>query len=986
MVTSRRTQRESYIGNYTPSQDRKTPISTSPTPFAVTKPVTNQTFNEDYPWLNEKSYRKMEWEIDKLKLSWQKRVEAMNNWYRNNVTYLLNDQTLDERDTYLNQQAYQAANLQSPEAYAQLRMSEASQKAKKLWNLDATANDLDVFSDIVDSLPNWIQLAWEYLEWKNKDLLYEAWILDRIEAPETPESTVWGIQSIINKQSEMWTDTTAWKVNAVADWLNFPWKVTEFVDWLVQKIPVVTWETQVKNLVNKMNNLSDEEIQNLYGRYVNMIRNGSDEKRKNDDRNGYALFWDAITWDKDALDRINTLHLINYDEALGKQDWIQRNKRWNQALENVTGTKDIDAVYENIDNSNMNSVAKWLAKASVWTTDKMKNLVNFAGWLYWTLENYADALGVGLQQLDDIKDMRYAPTEWLETNEDAFMEFVADKTANFWEYMLDAPDTVMWKPVTPNALKFVSNIPWSFIKTLSAQVRWKTNPVDTKVWLAKLLFTEEWQEALLNRYGTPEALANAMNTDPVWVADDMLDLADKVNLLLNKTTWWTVERQQIWSLMDWLSDNAVRNLWAWMTKVSDWMENNWYKRTSNLINLERDVSMNPSQVVDDTKKIAQQWAEDVVNASKYVYDEAWNIIGTIKDGAVTLKENIAQWASNLKEWLGNLKNSAVESIAERVSWNKTAQDKLFQAQEPTLNRLSKERNTKNIRNKAEVANELIVKDIKENWWQLPTDTQTRVDAHERAMRNKWKEIEKKLWDRWGVTISTKQLADDLDKYIQDIEKLKISKNKSDLEALKEQSKDLRAMWQVDLLTLEKQKEMINANLNDWDDKSIGNVYKNWMTELTRKMWQIEDDIIARIPWEFQDLKNDFGALADGYGDVIKANVKAQRAKYQDSISNYSRIKWIWDILKWVYHLDLWEIGKWTAQMVWWEVTAKLKDKDWLIEEWFKNLAADMDKPDFKSAKNNLAWRPTNEANTSSKVQAQNDKTVKNLLKAWKKKK
>ncbi len=666
MVTSRRTQRESYIGNYTPSQDRKTPISTSPTPFAVTKPVTNQTFNENYPWLNEKSYRKMEWEIDKLKLSWQKRVEAMNNWYRNNVTYLLNDQTLDERDTYLNQQAYQAANLQSPEAYAQLRMSEASQKAKKLWNLDATANDFDVFSDIVDSLPNWIQLAWEYLEWKNKDLLYEAWILDRIEAPETPESTVWGIQSIINKQSEMWTDTTAWKVNAVADWINFPWKVTEFVDWLVQKIPVVTWETQVKNLVNKMNNLSDEEIQNLYGRYVNMIRNGSDEKRKNDDRNGYALFWDAITWDKDALDRINTLHLINYDEALGKQDWIQRNKRWNQALENVTGTKDIDAVYENIDNSDMNSVAKWLAKASVWTTDKMKNLVNFAGGLYWTLENYADALGVGLQQLDDIKDMRTAPTEWLETNEDAFMEFVADKTANFWEYMLDAPDTVMWKPVTPNALKFVSNIPWSFIKTLSAQVRWKTNPVDTKVWLAKLLFTEEWQEALLNRYGTPEALANAMNTDPVWVADDVLDLADKVNLLLNKTTWWTVERQQIWSLMDWLSDNAVRNLWAWMTKVSDWMENNWYKRTSNLINLERDVSMNPSQVADDTKKIAQQWAEDVVDAAKWTYDEAKEVASDISKKRWEVSEAYKQKSAEVWD---KVKDAPTRTIPEKIVEN-----------------------------------------------------------------------------------------------------------------------------------------------------------------------------------------------------------------------------------------------------------------------------------------------------------------------------
>ena len=264
------------MNSYIPSQERKTAVSISPTPSAITKPVTNQTFNEEYPWLNEKNYRRMESEIDKLRLSAENRKEAMNNWYRNNVTYLLNDQTLDERDTYLNQQAYEAAKIQDPQAYAQLRMSQASQKAKREWNLDATANDLDIFTDIVNSLPNWMQLAWEYLEWKNKDLLYEAWLLDRIEAPEIPETAVWGIQSMINKQSEMWTDTTAWKVNAVADWINFPWKVTEFVDSLVQKIPVVTWETQVKNLVNKMNNLSDEEMQNLYARYVNMIRNGSD--------------------------------------------------------------------------------------------------------------------------------------------------------------------------------------------------------------------------------------------------------------------------------------------------------------------------------------------------------------------------------------------------------------------------------------------------------------------------------------------------------------------------------------------------------------------------------------------------------------------------------------------------------------------------------------------------------------------------------------
>lgn len=30
-----------------------------------------------------------------------------------------------------------------------------------------------------------------------------------------------------------------------------------------------------------------------------------------------------------------------------------------------------------------------------------------------------------------------------------------------------------------------------------------------------MMFTEEGQQALINRYGSPEALANAMNTDPV---------------------------------------------------------------------------------------------------------------------------------------------------------------------------------------------------------------------------------------------------------------------------------------------------------------------------------------------------------------------------------------------------------------------------------------------------------------------------------------
>jgi hypothetical protein len=43
-----------------------------------------------------------------------------------------------------------------------------------------------------------------------------------------------------------------------------------------------------------MNNLTEDEMQNLYERYVNMIENGSDEKWKDDDRSTLALFWDAV--------------------------------------------------------------------------------------------------------------------------------------------------------------------------------------------------------------------------------------------------------------------------------------------------------------------------------------------------------------------------------------------------------------------------------------------------------------------------------------------------------------------------------------------------------------------------------------------------------------------------------------------------------------------------------------------------------------------
>lgn len=111
----------------------------------------------------------------------------------------------------------------------------------------------------------------------------------------------------------------------------------------------------------------------------------------------------------------------------------------------------------------------------------MKNLLNFIGGSYGGLQNYAEALGAGSQTLKDIYQNRTYVPQNLENDSEAFTAFVADQTANFGEYITDAPDTLLGKPVDPNVIKFFSNIPQSFIKMLTAKVRAKTNPLDTKV-------------------------------------------------------------------------------------------------------------------------------------------------------------------------------------------------------------------------------------------------------------------------------------------------------------------------------------------------------------------------------------------------------------------------------------------------------------------------------------------------------------------------
>ena len=73
-------------------------------------------------------------------------------------------------------------------------MTEFSQALKKKYNLDATADDLEVFNTFVSDLwEEWVNLAWQYLAWENKKLRYDAGLETFGEKAE--DFWVWVLQS-----------------------------------------------------------------------------------------------------------------------------------------------------------------------------------------------------------------------------------------------------------------------------------------------------------------------------------------------------------------------------------------------------------------------------------------------------------------------------------------------------------------------------------------------------------------------------------------------------------------------------------------------------------------------------------------------------------------------------------------------------------------------------------------------------------------------
>lgn len=263
-----------------------------------------KTYNPEYPWFSEEDYKKLESDVDKMGLMGAEKKEAMNQLYRDRIKYVRNNQLLDERAKMINEQAYKAAELNNKEADAQVRMTEFSQALKRKYNLDATADDIEVFKDFVSWLWEWwADLAGQYLSWQNKKLRYDAGLETWWQ--KVGDFWVWVLQSPWKWGYNMvwqWVDKWAKGIKDATEWTDL-WdrlseKSTNVVKWYLKK----KWLTdeEINNEINWFVQEREQELRDwtaFNGREQTDIRTPIlwEERANNKNTKAWEIVWDIGT-------------------------------------------------------------------------------------------------------------------------------------------------------------------------------------------------------------------------------------------------------------------------------------------------------------------------------------------------------------------------------------------------------------------------------------------------------------------------------------------------------------------------------------------------------------------------------------------------------------------------------------------------------------------------------------------------------------------
>ena len=350
------------------------------------------------------------------------------------------------------------------------------------------------------------------------------------------------------------------------------------------------------------------------------------------------------------------------------------------------------------------------------------------------------------------------------------------------------------------------------------------------------------------------------------------------------------------------------------------------------------VKKTGTNLLEGTKKVNENiiiGTKNIVGEAKWMFKKNKNTVLSPETESHP-RGGIKQIADNVADTLSKPFNYGAEKIAERLTSTSSAQDKLFKAQNPSLNRLGRKDKSYEVKKeKANRANELIV----ERGY-LPKNAEERMNAHRETMKALWDEnIWRGLKEKANVMVDANEIADAMQQEIAHYGNGQLlSVHKNDYKRAMQDIANLRKMKSISISDAENYKQQINMAV-DWNNNpTAGEVYQKALRGATRKIGEIEDRIISEIPGEFAQFKKDYGALKDGMEDVTKAYLKEAKRNGMGIMESYGRFEGLGDVLTAFTSGKPHNIVTGIGKIVLGKAYGRAKDINFLIEKWFKQLA------------------------------------------------
>lgn len=553
--------------------------------------------------------------------------------------------------------------------------------------------------------------------------------------------------------------------------LNGEWNASEKIKLtqLSQKAKEKFWipyDYPDEDLIKTMIEWTEDWNKLLY----NYLYNGDDE-----------LLYKAGIYD---VQQWGTKNLINQasqtDKARGDQNlW----EKW----ETVTNYTNLIWLWtEKLDEQAGKFADNWLAwwtKAAESTTNSLKDKIENMS------QEEIEAYRKQYQQLLKDKDRRTARVQgntlvsqlwnaikWnlsYDYNDEEFMEWLVSQKTNLRESLAWADD-ILNEEHNPNVIQFFWNIPSSALKTFTATVRWMSNPYDTLKWIYKLAATEEWHQAILARYGSWDAFADALNTDPVGVADDILAV---VELGWNIASWWLkvawkvtgnssltnagnwISTNNVWSANDALAQQSLWAVYGWMDNLAK-RSNNKYVQWANRI-LQDESSL--AKMTEEGKKwLDYLWETAPVQAIRNRKDEMINNLVWIDEKDREFIQNNKEIVNEYLDWKKNVE-TVFEEVKNKIDEKRVANSEMWKEYDTLRNNKKKVVNTQWITSDMKQS-------LKKNWITIDKDGNLKFNkmnkfnaTQQKAILDAWNElksIEKSKNINAGNVLDMRQKFDD----------------------------------------------------------------------------------------------------------------------------------------------------------------------------------------------------------------------------------